>query len=264
VRRSGAEFLIHSTAIIDPSAQLADDVQVGPYCVIGAGVEIDAGTVLASHVVVKGPTRIGKNNRIFQFASVGEDTQDMKYKGELTYLEIGDNNTIREFCTLHRGTIQDKALTKIGSHNLLMAYSHVAHDCVVGNHVIMANAASIAGHVIVEDFAILGGFTLVHQFCKIGKYSFSAMGSVISRDIPPYILVGGQPTKPHGINAVGLERQGFSQESIRQIKKAYKIVFKSGLKLDEAIGALDEMAEETTEIHCLADFLKQTQRSILR
>jgi len=256
--------LIHSTAIIDPSAELADDVRVGPYCVIGPGVQIDSGTSLASHVVVKGPTLIGKNNRIFQFASVGEDTQDMKYKGEPTRLEVGDNNIIREFCTLHRGTVQDKALTKIGSDNLFMAYSHVAHDCIVGNHVIMANAASIAGHVLVEDNAILGGFSLVHQFCKIGKHSFSAMGSVISRDIPPYVLVGGQPTKPHGINAVGLERKGFSQDTIRQIKKAYKIVFKSGLKLEDAIGALEEMAEETAEIHCLADFLKQTQRSILR
>jgi len=256
--------LIHSTAIIDPSAELADDVSVGPYSIIGPGVQIEAGTVVGSHVVIKGPTRIGKNNRIFQFASVGEDTQDMKYRGEPTRLEMGDHNIIREFCTIHRGTVQDKALTKIGDHNLFMAYTHVAHDCVVGNHVIMANAASIAGHVLVEDCAILGGFSLVHQFCKIGKYSFSAMGSVISRDIPPYVLVGGQPTKPHGINAVGLERQGFSQEAIRQIKKAYKIVFKSGLKLEDAIAALDEMAEETAEIQCLANFLKQTQRSILR
>lgn len=256
--------MIHSTAIIDPSAELADDVSVGPYSIIGPGVQIEAGTVVGSHVVIKGPTRIGKNNRIFQFASVGEDTQDMKYRGEPTRLEMGDHNIIREFCTIHRGTVQDKALTKIGDHNLFMAYTHVAHDCVVGNHVIMANAASIAGHVLVEDCAILGGFSLVHQFCKIGKYSFSAMGSVISRDIPPYVLVGGQPTKPHGINAVGLERQGFSQEAIRQIKKAYKIVFKSGLKLEDAIAALDEMAEETAEIQCLANFLKQTQRSILR
>lgn len=256
--------MIHSTAIIDPSAELADDVSVGPYSVIGPGVQIGAGTTLGSHVVLKGPTRIGKNNRIFQFASVGEDTQDMKYRGEPTRLEIGDGNIIREFCTLHRGTVQDKALTKIGDHNLFMAYSHVAHDCVVGNHVIMANAASIAGHVLVEDYAILGGFSLIHQFCKIGKHSFSAMGSVISRDIPPYVLVGGQPTKPHGINAVGLERKGFSQDAIRQIKKAYKIVFKSGLKLEDAIGALEEMAEETAEIQCLVNFLKQTQRSILR
>jgi UDP-N-acetylglucosamine acyltransferase len=256
--------LIHSTAIIDPAAELAEGVSVGPYSIIGPGVQIEAGTVLESHVVVKGPTRIGRNNRIFQFASVGEDTQDMKYRGEPTRLEIGDHNIIREFCTIHRGTVQDKALTKIGDHNLFMAYTHIAHDCVVGSHVIMANAASIAGHVLVEDHAILGGFSLVHQFCKIGKHSFSAMGSIISRDIPPYVLVGGQPTKPHGINAVGLERKGFSQDAIRQIKKAYKIVFKSGLKLEDAIATLEAMAVETAEIDCLANFLKQTQRSILR
>lgn len=256
--------MIHATAIIDPKAELAEDVSVGPYSIIGPEVQIDAGTSIGSHVVVKGPTRIGKHNRIYQFASVGEDTQDMKYRGEPTRLEIGDHNIIREFCTLHRGTVQDKSLTKIGDHNLLMAYCHVAHDCNVGSHIIMANAASIAGHVVVEDHAILGGFSLVHQFCKIGQYSFSAMGSVIARDIPPYILVGGQPTKPHGINSVGLERRGFSPDAIRQIKKAYKIVFKSGLKLEEAIAALDDMALETAEIQCLAEFLKQTQRSILR
>ncbi len=256
--------MIHSTAIIDLSAELADDVSVGPFSMVGPGVQIDAGSILGSHVLVKGPTSIGKNNRIFQFSSVGEDTQDMKYLGEPTRLEIGDRNIIREYCTIHRGTVQDKSLTKIGNDNLLMAYTHVAHDCVVGNHVIMANAASIAGHVLVEDFAILGGFTLVHQFCKIGQYSFSAMGSIISRDIPPYVLVGGQPTKPHGINAVGLERQGFSQDAIRQIKKAYKIVYKSGLKLEDAISTLEEMIEDTPEVGCLVNFLKQTQRSILR
>ena len=256
--------MIHSTAIIDPSAELADDVIVGPFSVVGAGVRIDSGSILGSHVLVKGPTSIGKNNRIFQFSSVGENTQDMKYRGEPTRLEIGDRNIIREYCTIHRGTVQDKWLTKIGNDNLFMAYTHVAHDCVVGNHVIMANAASIAGHVLVEDFAILGGFTLVHQFCKIGRYSFSAMGSIISRDIPPYVLVGGQPTKPHGINAVGLERQGFSQDAIRQIKKAYKVVYKSGLKLEEAISTLEEMTGDTPEVESLVNFLKQTQRSILR
>lgn len=256
--------MIHSTAIIDPSAELADDVSVGPFSMIGPDVQIDSGTVLASHVVVRGPTRIGRNNRIFQFSSVGEDTQDMKYRGEPTRLEIGDRNIIREYCTIHRGTVQDKALTQLGSDNLLMAYTHIAHDCVVGSHVIMANAASIAGHVLVEDHAILGGFTLVHQFCKIGQYSFSAMGSIISRDIPPYVLVGGQPTKPHGINAVGLERQGFSQDSIRQIKKAYKIVYKSGLKLEDAIVTLEEMIEETPDVARIVEFLKRTQRSILR
>ena len=256
--------MIHPTAIIDPTAELAEDVSIGPYSIVGPGVQIDAGTVVGSHVVIKGPTFIGKDNRIFQFSSVGEDTQDMKYRGEPTRLEVGDRNIIREYCTIHRGTVQDKSITQVGSDNLLMAYTHVAHDCVVGDHVIMANAASIAGHVQVESHAILGGFTLVHQFCKIGQYSFSAMGSIISRDIPPYVLVGGQPTKPHGINAVGLERQGFSQDAIRQIKKAYKIVYKSGLKLEASIEALEEMAEETPEVDCLVTFLKQTQRSILR
>ena len=256
--------MIHPTAIIDPTAELAEDVSIGPYSIVGPGVQIDAGTVVGSHVVIKGPTFIGKDNRIFQFSSVGEDTQDMKYRGEPTRLEVGDRNIIREYCTIHRGTVQDKSITQVGSDNLLMAYTHVAHDCIVGDHVIMANAASIAGHVQVESHAILGGFTLVHQFCKIGQYSFSAMGSILSRDIPPYVLVGGQPTKPHGINAVGLERQGFSQDAIRQIKKAYKIVYKSGLKLEASIEALEEMAEETPEVDCLVTFLKQTQRSILR
>lgn len=256
--------MIHHTAIIDPSAELASDVGIGPYSIIGARVQIDAGTSIGPHVVIKGPTRIGKYNRIYQFASVGEDPQDKKYHGENTHLEIGDRNVIREYCTIHRGTAQDKAVTRIGHDNLLMAYTHVAHDCEVGNHVIMANAASLAGHVLVEDHAILGGFSLVHQFCKIGQHSFSAMGSVISRDIPPYVMVGGRPTKPHGINTVGLERQGFSADALRQIRKAYKILYKSGLKLEDAIKMLDEMTAETPEIVCMADFLKQTGRSIIR
>jgi UDP-N-acetylglucosamine acyltransferase len=260
----GAGVLIHPTAIVDPAAELAGDVSVGPYAVIGSQVAIDAGTEIGPHVVIKGPARIGKNNRIFQFASVGEDPQDKKYRGEVTRLEIGDRNVIREFATIHRGTVQDKGVTRIGHDNLLMAYTHVAHDCLVGNSVIMANAASLAGHVQVDDFAILGGFSLVHQFCKIGQYSFSAMGSVINRDILPYVMVGGSPTKPHGINNVGLERQGFSSEAIRQIRKAYKVVYKSGLKLEEAIQQLAEMAIETPEILRIVDFLKQTDRSIIR
>lgn len=256
--------MIDSTAIIDPSAVLASGVTVGPYSVIGAHVEIDEGTTIAPHVVVRGPTRIGRDNKIFQFASVGEDPQDKKYHGEITRLEIGDRNVIREYCTIHRGTVQDKEVTRIGNDNLFMAYTHVAHDCQVGDHVIMANAASLAGHVVVEDHAILGGFSLVHQFCKIGQYSFSAMGSVISRDIPPYVMVGGRPTKPHGINAVGLERQGFDADALRQIRKAYKILYKSGLKLEDAIKMMEEMTQETPEILCMTNFLKQTGRSIIR
>jgi len=256
--------LIHSTAIIDPSCELANDVRVGAYAIVGPDVRIDSGTEIGPHAVIKGPTRIGKHNRIFQFASVGEDPQDKKYRGEVSYLDIGDRNVIREYVTIHRGTVQDQGITRIGSDNLLMAYTHVAHDCVIGNHVIMANAASLAGHVRVDDYAILGGFSLVHQFCKIGRHSFSAMGSVITRDILPYVMVGGSPTKPHGINTVGLERQGFSPESIRQIRKAYKIVYKSRLKLEEAIQHLDEMTTETPEIQIMVDFLKQTGRSIIR
>jgi UDP-N-acetylglucosamine acyltransferase len=256
--------LIHSTAIIDPSAELASDVSVGPYTIIGANVQIDSGTTIGPHAVIKGPTRIGKQNRVFQFASVGEDPQDKKYRGEVTRLEIGDRNIIREYATIHRGTVQDKGITRIGDGNLLMAYTHVAHDCIVGNNVIMANAASLAGHVCVDDFAILGGFSLVHQFCRIGQYSFSAMGSVISRDVLPYVMIGGSPTKPHGINSVGLERQGFSSESIRQIRKAYKIIYKSGLKLDEAIQSLTEMAADAPDVLRIVDFLQQTGRSIIR
>lgn len=256
--------MIDSTAIIDPSVELANGVSVGPYSIIGAGVQIDEGTTIGPHVVIRGPTRLGKNNRIYQFASVGEDPQDKKYHGENTRLELGDRNIIREYCTIHRGTTQDKGVTRIGDDNLFMAYTHVAHDCEVRNHVIMANAASLAGHVLVEDYAILGGFSLVHQFCKIGQYAFSAMGSVVSRDIPPYVMVGGRPTKPHGINIVGLERQGFGTDALRQIRKAYKIVYKSGLKLEDAIKMLDEMTVETPEISCMANFLRQTGRSIIR
>lgn len=256
--------MIDPRAVIDEGAQLAADVTVGPFSIIGSGVVIEAGTTVGPHVVIRGPTRIGRDNKIFQFSSVGEDPQDKKYRGETTHLEIGDRNVIREYCTIHRGTAQDKGITRIGSDNLLMAYTHVAHDCVVGDHVIMANAASLAGHVRVGDHAILGGFSLVHQFCQIGPHSFSAMGSVISRDIPPYIMVAGRPTKPHGINSVGLERQGYSSEAIRQIRKAYKVVYMSGAKLEDAIKTLDKMAEETPELLCMAEFLKTTGRSILR
>lgn len=256
--------MIHPTAIIDATAEIGEDVTIGPYVVIGADVVLGAGTVINSHAVIKGPTRIGTENRIFQFASVGEDPQDKKYGGEATILEIGNRNVIREFATIHRGTIQEQGITQIGDDNLFMAYTHVAHDCVIGNRVIMANAASLAGHVQVDDFAILGGFSLVHQFCRIGQYSFSAMGSVISRDIPPYVMVGGRPTKPHGINTVGLERHGFGSEALRQIKKAYKIIYKAGFKLEEAINLLREMAADSPEIAPLVEFLQNTGRSIIR
>jgi len=256
--------LIHPSAIVDPAAILAEDVSVGPFSIIGPDVEIGSGTTVGPHVVIKGPSRIGRDNRIFQFASVGEDPQDKKYQGEITRLEIGDRNVVREYCTIHRGTAQDQSLTRIGSDNLLMAYTHVAHDCVIGDEVIMANGASLAGHVSVDDHAILGGFSLVHQFCRIGRHSFSGMGSVISRDIPPYVMVGGSPTKPRGINNVGMERRGYDAEAILQIKRAFKVIYKSRLKLEEAIENLAAMAEQSPEILPMLEFLQQSGRSIIR
>lgn len=249
---------------MDAAAELADDVRVGPFSIIGPEVRIEAGTQIGPHVVIKGPTRIGRDNRIFQFASVGEDPQDKKYRGEVTRLDIGDRNTIREYATLHRGTIQDQSLTRVGNDNLLMAYTHVAHDCVIGNGVIMANGASLAGHVAVDDFAILGGFTLVHQFCRIGRYSFSGMGSILSKDIPPYVMVGGSPTKPRGINNVGMERHGFNADEILQVKRAFKLIYKSRLKLEEAIEGLANMAEQSGEVAPMLEFLQRSGRSIIR
>lgn len=256
--------MIDSRAVIDVRAEIAGDVKIGPFSVIGADVSIDAGTVIGPHVVIKGPTSIGKGNRIFQFASIGEDPQDKKYTDEVTRLEIGDRNTIREYCTMHRGTQQDQGITHIGNDNLFMAYTHVAHDCVIGSHVIMANGASLAGHVHLHDHAILGGFTLVHQFTQIGEFSFSAMGSAITQDIPPYVMVGGRPTRPHGINSVGMERHGASPEVIRLVRKAYKILYKSNLKLEEAIEEIEGIAGDCYELSCMISFLRKVTRGILR
>lgn len=256
--------MIHPTAVIDPKAELAEDVSVGPYTVIDADVKIGNGTTIGPHVVIRGPSVIGKSNRIYQFASVGEDPQDKKYGQEVTYLEIGDGNIVREYCTIHRGTKQDKGITRVGNDNLFMAYVHVAHDCVIGSNVVMANGASLAGHVLLDDFVILGGFTLVHQFSRIGQYSFSAMGSTISRDVPPYVMVGGRPTKPFGINSVGLERKGFKPETIREIRRAYKTLYKAGLRLDEATQVLETMTVDTPEITCMVEFVQKSGRGILR
>jgi UDP-N-acetylglucosamine acyltransferase len=256
--------MIDPRAIVHLNAELAPDVKVGPYSIIGPDVQIDAGTEIGPHVVINGPTTIGKDNSIYQFASIGEDPQDKKYADELTRLEIGDRNVIREFCTMHRGTQQDQGVTLIGDDNLFMAYTHVAHDCVVGNHVIMANGASIAGHVHVDDHVILGGFTLVHQFTQIGEFSFSAMGSAITQDVPPYVMVGGRPTRPHGINSVGMERNGKSPEVIRQIRKAYKILYKNNLRLEDAIEEMEDMAGESNELSNMVSFLRNVTRGILR
>lgn len=256
--------MIDPKAVVHINADIADDVQIGPFSVIGPDVQIDSGTVIGPHVVIKGPTAIGRDNHIYQFASIGEDPQDKKYAAEITRLEIGDRNVIREFCTMHRGTQQDHGLTLIGSDNLFMAYTHVAHDCVIGDHVIMANGASIAGHVHVGDHAILGGFTLVHQFTQIGEYSFSAMGSAITQDIPPFVMVGGRPTRPHGINSVGMERNGVPPEVIRQIRKAYKILYKNNLRLEDAIEEMEDMAGESDELSNMVSFLRNVTRGILR
>ena len=257
-------MLIDSTAIVDSHAELADGVSIGPYSVIGADVKIGAGTVIGSHVVIKGPTSIGKDNRVYQFSSIGEDPQDKKYAAEITRLEIGDRNTIREFTSMHRGTQQDNCVTKIGDDNLFMAYTHVAHDCIIGNNVIMANGASLAGHVHLNNNAILGGFTLVHQFTQVGQYSFAAMGSAITQDIPPFIMVGGKPTRPHGINSVGMERNGISAEDIRLIRNAYKIIYKMNLRLEDAIEKMEELASDSKQLTDMISFLRNVSRGILR
>jgi len=264
VRSRGGLNLIDEKAIIDINTEIAEDVRIGPFSVIGADVHIDAGTIIGPHVVIKGPISIGKENRIYQFASIGEDPQDRKYANEVTRLEIGDRNTIREYCTMHRGTKQDQGVTRIGNDNLFMAYTHVAHDCVIGNNVIMANGASLAGHVHLDDHAILGGFTLVHQFTQIGQFSFSAMGSAITQDIPPYVMVGGRPTRPHGINSVGMERWGATPEAIRLIRKAYKILYKSNLKLEDAIEEMEDLAGDSDELSNMVSFLRNVTRGILR
>ncbi len=256
--------MIDPTAIIDKHAELADDVTVGAYSVIGANVQIDSGTVIGPHAVIKGPTSIGKKNRIYQFTSIGEDPQDKKYAAEITRLEIGDRNTIREFTSMHRGTQQDNSVTRIGNDNLFMAYTHVAHDCIIGDHVIMANGASLAGHVHLNSHAILGGFTLVHQFTQIGQYSFAAMGSAITQDIPPYIMVGGKPTKPHGINSVGMERNGISAEDIRLIRNAYKLIYKMNLRLEDAIEKMEDLASDSPQLSDMISFLRNVRRGILR
>lgn len=255
--------LIHPTALIDPSAQLAEGVKVGPYSIIGADVVIGAGTVIGPHAVIKGPTVIGARNRIFQFASVGEDCQDKKYKGEPTRLEIGDDNVIREGVTIHRGTVQDNGLTRVGSGNLLMAYSHVAHDCIVGNHCILANQATLAGHVTVGDHAILGGLSAVHQFCRVGTHAMCGGGSIILMDIPAYVMISGHPAESHGINYEGLKRRGFSKEAMQALRNAYKQVFRQGKNLQEAIAEL-EANSPLPEVQVFLDSIKNSSRGITR
>lgn len=256
--------MIHPQAIIDSSAKLADDVSVGPWTYIGPNVEIGSGTRIESHVVIKGPTKIGANNHIYQFSSVGEDTPDLKYQGEETWLRIGDNNVIRENVTIHRGTVQDQGETVIGNHNLLMAYVHVGHDSVLGDHVIMVNNASLAGHVHVGDWAVLSGFTLVHQFCHIGQHSFSGMGTAIGKDVPAYVTVTGAPAQAKAINVEGLRRRGFSADAIAHIRRAYKIIYRQQLTLDMALERLQQTMSDVPEIEALISSLESSQRGIVR
>ncbi len=256
--------MIHPTAIIDKNSKLAENVSVGPWTYIGPDVEIGEGTRIHSHVVIKGPTRIGCDNEIFQFASIGEVCQDKKYEGENTRLEIGDRNIFRESATVHRGTVQGGSITRIGDDNLFMAYVHIAHDCIVGNHTIFSNNASLAGHVIVEDFVVMGGFSGVHQFCRVGQHSFAAMSAMIAKDVPPFIKVSGYYAKPFGLNSVGLQRRGYSTDTIAALKRAYKIIYRQGLTVNDAIIELDNMLNDCEEIKLLIQFLQNSERGIIR
>ncbi|SHI10676.1 acyl-ACP--UDP-N-acetylglucosamine O-acyltransferase [Ferrimonas marina] len=256
--------MIDANAVVHPDAKIGNNVTIGPFTYIGADVEIGDDTWVGSHVVIKGPCIIGKGNKFFQFSSIGEECQDKKYAGEPTRVEIGDNNIFRECCTVHRGTIQDQGLTKIGSNNLFMAYTHVAHDCVVGSNVILANNASIAGHVRVDDWAILGGMTGVHQFVHIGAHAFTAGCSLVLQDVPPYVMVSGQSAVPRTINSEGLKRRDFSKEAIAAIRKAYKTLYRSGLTTAEALPELRKLAEEHPEVVGMADFVESSSRGIVR
>lgn len=256
--------MIDERAVIDPSAKIGNNVSIGPYSVIGKDVEIGDGCEIGPHVVINGPTTIGCDNRIFQFASIGDEPQDKKYAGEPTRLVIGDRNTIREFCTINRGTTQDEGITRVGSDNWIMAYVHIAHDCVLGDNIILANNASLAGHVHVGDYAILGGFTLVHQFCSIGAHCFSGMNSVIAKDVPPYVMVSGHMAEAHGLNSEGLKRRGFSPDALKALKDAYRVVFRQGNTLKTAIELLEPEAEKCAELAVMVDFLKNVKRGIVR
>ncbi|GAB2182411.1 acyl-ACP--UDP-N-acetylglucosamine O-acyltransferase [Denitratisoma sp. agr-D3] len=256
--------VIHPTAIVHPGARLGEGVTIGAYSVIGEHVEIGDGCEVAPHVTIGGHTRLGRDNRIFSFAAIGGEPQDKKYKGEPTRLEIGDRNTIREFCTFNCGTVQDGGITRMGNDNWIMAYVHVAHDCMVGNNTIFANNAQLAGHVHVGDWAILGGFTVVHQFVRIGAHSMTAMGTILLQDLPPYVMASGNTAQPHGINSEGLKRRGFSPEAIAAIRRAYKVLYKSGQRLEEARTTIAAEVATVPELACFVDFLADSGRGVIR
>ncbi len=256
--------MIHSTAIIDPAAELDEGVEISPYAVIGPDVKIGRGSWIGPHTVINGPTILGKNNKVFQFASVGEVTQDKKYNNEYTVLEVGDNNIFRECTTISRGTAQGGGITKIGNGNLFMAYVHIAHDCQVGNNTTFSNNASLAGHVIVEDYANLGGFVGVHQFGLIGAHSFCAGGSIINKDVPPFCMVAGHPAQLHGLNQVGLKRRGFTEEAMGIMKQAYKILFRQGHTIEEALNLLKPLVAGCPEVQLFIDFCQKSNRGAIR
>ncbi len=256
--------MIHKTAIISKSADIADDVKIGPYSIIGDKVRIGRGTRIASHVVINGPTTIGEENRIFQFCSIGDDPQDKKYAGEETRLEIGDRNTIREYCTINRGTAQDEGITTLGNDNWILAYVHIAHDCRVGSYTIFSNNATLAGHVHVGDWVIFAGFSGAHQFCHVGAHSFLGMFAGTSRDVPAYTMVAGQPATVRGINTEGLKRRNFTPAQISNIKNAYRIVYRKGMKLTEAIAEVEELAKTQPELEIFAKSLHTSDRGLLR
>jgi len=258
------DVLIHPTAVVSPHARVADDVKIGAYTVVGAGVEIATGCEIGSHCVLKGSTTLGPNNRIYSFASIGDDPQDKKYSGEETRLEIGAGNTIREYCTINRGTIQDEGVTTVGDDNWIMAYAHIAHDCRVGSHIIMANAAMLAGHVQVGDYAMLSAFTAIHQFCRIGAHSFVGAYGGIGKDVPPYVLVFGTPPKPRGINTEGLQRREFSPDQIRNLKEAYRLLYRSETLVADAREQLKERSAEQPELKILVEFIAKSGRGLIR
>ena len=255
---------IHPTAIIAASAVIGENVEIGPYSVVGDDVEIGSGTRVAAHVVINGPTRIGRDNRIYQFASIGDDPQDKKYAGEPTRLEIGDRNTIREYCTISRGTVQDAGVTTLGDDNWIMAYVHIAHDCRIGSHTIFANNATLAGHVSVGDWVIFAGFSGAHQFCRVGAHAFLGMYCGTNRDVPAYTLMAGQPAEPRGINSEGLRRRGFTPEQIRHIKNAYRIVYRRGLKLADAIREIEALVPAQPELGLFLESLRESERGLVR
>jgi UDP-N-acetylglucosamine acyltransferase len=256
--------VISEQAMIDPSARLAEGVTVGPGTIIGADVEIGENTWIGPHVVIQGPTRIGKNNKIFQFSSVGDEPQDITYQGEPTRLEMGDNNVVREFCLISRGTVAGGGVTRIGNHCLFLAYSHVGHDCTLGDHISMVSYSALSGHVMVEDYATIGAYSAVHQFCRVGAYAFITRGTYVTKDVVPYVIIAGQDTTVYGINVVGLKRRGFSSDAIDALRRAYKVVFRKGLTVQNAITDLEAMISDFPEVSLMIESLTQSKRGILR